>query len=189
MISATSGITERWCPMSAFVPRTILAAVDADPLADGELAHRVVDVGIDVARSFGAKLVIGYAMLPVMPMPMVTMDAGAAAARAMSDVLEARAITARKALAALEQRARDAGVDAEIDVSERSEGVAQSICAIARERGADIVVVASHHRHGLARVVLGSVAAKVAELCPVPVLMVPEPSEAVGSHGLRHATP
>lgn len=42
---------------------------------------------------------------------------------------------------------------------------------------ADLVVVGTHGRHGVAHAVLGSVAEKVVRSSPVPVLVVPQPHE------------
>jgi nucleotide-binding universal stress UspA family protein len=48
-----------------------------------------------------------------------------------------------------------------------SEGVVQ----MARDEGADLIVMGSHGRTGLARLMVGSVAAKVLATSPVPVLI------------------
>lgn len=48
---------------------------------------------------------------------------------------------------------------------------ARGIVQMAQDEGADLVVVGSHGRSGVARVVLGSVAAKVVAQSPVPVLV------------------
>ena len=57
----------------------------------------------------------------------------------------------------------------------------EQILAVARARGADLVVVGSHGRKGLPRAVLGSTAERVVRLSPVPVLVVhgPSPAEAL----------
>jgi nucleotide-binding universal stress UspA family protein len=49
---------------------------------------------------------------------------------------------------------------------------ARGIVQMAQDEGADLVVVGSHGRAGVARLVLGSVAAKVVAQSPVPVLVV-----------------
>jgi nucleotide-binding universal stress UspA family protein len=49
---------------------------------------------------------------------------------------------------------------------------ADEIVAFARDRGFDLVVVATHGRSGVRRLVLGSVAEHVVREAPVPVLVV-----------------
>lgn len=49
---------------------------------------------------------------------------------------------------------------------------ADTIVRIARERNADLIVMATHGRTGVEHVVLGSVAEKVVRLAPCPVLTV-----------------
>jgi len=49
---------------------------------------------------------------------------------------------------------------------------ADTIVRVARERNADLIVMATHGRTGLGHVVLGSVAEKVVRLAPCPVLTV-----------------
>lgn len=49
---------------------------------------------------------------------------------------------------------------------------AEQIVRCARERGCDLIVLGSHGRHGLGRVLLGSVAERVLRTAPCPVLVV-----------------
>ena len=48
---------------------------------------------------------------------------------------------------------------------------ASGIVQTAREEGADLIVVGSHGRSGIARLMLGSVAARVVAESPLPVLV------------------
>lgn len=49
---------------------------------------------------------------------------------------------------------------------------AEGICAHAAETGADLIVIGSHGRSGLGRVLLGSVSNRVANQAPCPVTIV-----------------
>ena len=49
---------------------------------------------------------------------------------------------------------------------------AETIVHVARERGADLIVMGTHGRTGLSHMLLGSVAEKVVRLAPCPVLTV-----------------
>jgi nucleotide-binding universal stress UspA family protein len=53
------------------------------------------------------------------------------------------------------------------------EGAAAVGAQTARRSGADLIVMGSHGRTGVARVLLGSVASKVLMLSAVPVMIVP----------------
>jgi nucleotide-binding universal stress UspA family protein len=50
---------------------------------------------------------------------------------------------------------------------------ASKICQIAKEEGADLILIASHGRSGIQHVLLGSVAADVVRHAPCPVMVVP----------------
>jgi len=75
-------------------------------------------------------------------------------------------------VAAEAARIRAAGIPAEemvVDARSPHEGILQ----VARERGADAIVMGTHGRTGLVRAVIGSVADKVVRHSPVPVVLVP----------------
>lgn len=46
------------------------------------------------------------------------------------------------------------------------------ICRVASERGADLIVLTSHGRTGMKRLLIGSVAERVVRLAPCPVLVL-----------------
>jgi len=50
----------------------------------------------------------------------------------------------------------------------------QEIDRVARERGADLIVMGTHGRRGIARALLGSVAARVLRTASIPIITVPE---------------
>jgi nucleotide-binding universal stress UspA family protein len=54
---------------------------------------------------------------------------------------------------------------------------ARAIVTYARDQGADLIVVGTHGRTGVSRVLMGSVAEAVARLAPCPVLTVPALAE------------
>ena len=71
-------------------------------------------------------------------------------------------------LAPLMARAREQGVEAEALLVPGFPG--EAIVEAARQRRADLVVMGTHGRRGVARLVLGSVAASVLASAPCPVM-------------------
>ena len=77
-------------------------------------------------------------------------------------------------LRALAARAASRGqVPVETELLEHDGRVADSIVAFASERRADLILLTSHSRHGLPKVLLGSVAERAARASTVPVLIIP----------------
>ncbi|CAG1019100.1 Putative universal stress protein [Burkholderiaceae bacterium] len=69
------------------------------------------------------------------------------------------------------EAARAEGVDIETVVVEDHQ-TAKGIVDAAQASGADLIMMGSHGRSGIAKLVLGSVAAKVLAISPIPVLVV-----------------
>jgi nucleotide-binding universal stress UspA family protein len=63
----------------------------------------------------------------------------------------------------------------------RRAAACDAVLEVAKERHCDLIVVGTHGRHGVARLLLGSVAEKIVRLSPVPVLTVHPRPFAVGA--------
>lgn len=74
-------------------------------------------------------------------------------------------------LAQVADDVRSPDVPLEIQVVQ-AESVAGTLCEVAEKRGADLIVMGSHGRTGLAHVFLGSVAERTLRRAPCPVLTV-----------------
>ena len=134
--------------------KTILVPLDGSFL--GELALRPA---VDLAREKGAKLVLLRA---------------AEAHTTLADPTEAQVAAVREAesyLASARTRVRDGGVE-EVETSVWYGRPAEAIVEAARYRGADLIVMSSHGRSGLGRLVLGSVAESVLRATPTPILLI-----------------
>lgn len=85
-------------------------------------------------------------------------------------LLERRREEAQELLADAKSRAADHGcsVETAVDVGQPSDVIVD----YATENGLDLIVVGSHGRTGFSRVLLGSVAERVARQAPVPVTIV-----------------
>lgn len=90
---------------------------------------------------------------------------------AQTDYLGAATAEARLAVHRAVQLCEAAGVTATPSVIE-GQGVYKSILAAAETSGADLIVMGSHGRKGLEKLMLGSVAAQVLSNTHLPVLVV-----------------
>lgn len=87
---------------------------------------------------------------------------------------------ADKVLSTAQEIAASAGVSADSELLEtRGRRLGEAVADQARAWGADLVVVGTHGRRGVGRVLLGSGAEQVIRMASVPVLAVRE-SEAAG---------
>ena len=121
---------------------------------------------IEAARARGGDLVV----LHVLPPP-VGPDAMSYVPARMYDEMKAAVVAqATRRLASLVKRAGKARVRAR---AELVEGIPhEEIPRSARKNRAALVVVGTHGRTGLARLLMGSVAARVIGTCPCPVMTI-----------------
>jgi nucleotide-binding universal stress UspA family protein len=131
-----------------------------------DLSHRsdlVVTCGIDFARLFGAQADIAY-VLPTEEYALAGPDG----------IIEGRA-AARRDLLELKARLRHNAAydDDSNDEATLLEGpVAECLLQCARDKHIDLLVVGTHGRGGLGKILLGSVAQNVFRHSPVPVLTI-----------------
>ena len=123
----------------------------------------------DLARKLGADLHLFHAVHS----PMFAYGAYGAAAPPPMDLIEVRE-TAAKSLLEVANGIGDAPGKVETHVVEGS-GIADLIGGFAEEIGADLSVMGTHGRTGLAHVFLGSVAERTLRRAPCPVLTVQAP--------------
>jgi nucleotide-binding universal stress UspA family protein len=140
--------------------RRILCPVDFSPLSRRALEHATALARwyeADVTALYVHPFAVGaVAELPYLPPP-----------RAMSSTERQQLMAQMRALVA---PAREAGVVVEVKLLEG--GPAPAIELEAQERDVDLIVMGTHGRHGLERLLLGSVAESVVRRAPCPVLTV-----------------
>ncbi|MCM2270083.1 MAG: universal stress protein [Thermoanaerobaculia bacterium] len=139
--------------------RRILAPTDFSPSASV-----AVTSARELAAETGATLEL-FHVLPNLEVPL-PMNPGSFGAGIVADLEPA----ARAALAELAARP---GPAAKIEIAVWQGPAAASIVNRATETDVDLVVLASHGRSGLDRLLLGSVTEKVARLSSCPVLVLP----------------
>jgi nucleotide-binding universal stress UspA family protein len=142
--------------------KKVLIAVDASPIA----AH-AADVGMELARSLGAAL--GFIHI-VDPSEAYVLESGVPTVALIAVAEE----NGKKLLEGFQQRAGD-GTTPPLALSAMGKP-AHEIVRAANDWRADLIVVGSHGRGGMKRMVLGSVAEGVTRhaACPVLVVRAPE---------------
>jgi nucleotide-binding universal stress UspA family protein len=132
------------------------------PTDGSELAGNAVQHGIALAQGIGAK-VIALTVLP--PFHVFTTD---------TQMLED---TPAQYIARMQQHAEKVGHKAQVvgvaceTVHVEHEHPYQAIIDTAESKGCDLIVMASHGRHGISPIILGSETVKVLTRSKIPVLV------------------
>lgn len=149
----------------------ILVPVDGSPTSE-----RALDEAIRLAQLSGARLQLvhvvdelGYVNGFEPPMNYV------------NEIIPLMRVAGEKLLAHDQQKALDKGVNVDCVLIEEGPGrICDHVAEQARRAKADLIVVGSHGRRGIGRMLLGSDAEQIMRHAPVPVLVVHAP-EAVAS--------
>lgn len=154
-----NGVEPEWGTGS----RLLVATDGSDAVAPAER------VGVDLAATLGARLTAVSAVDQARALT----DAGGGVLTNETIESVRRALTDRAtdAVDRALDRAEEAGVDADGEVVDGEPS--RAVCGYARDADADLIIVGTHGRTGVRRVVLGSVAERVLRAADRPVLVVP----------------
>ncbi len=139
------------------------------PTDGSKLSGKAVDSAIDHAAALGSELLALY-VVPVYPTsyfegrPSLPIEEVARAERQWAD--EGQAVIDAVVLSARARGVKAAGVLG------RSDRVAETVLAIAAKNECDLIVMASHGRKGIGRVLLGSETQHVLSHSQLPVLVL-----------------
>ena len=136
------------------------------PTDGSELAGKAIPHGIALAKRVGAKVTVMTVLQPFHTLTTDTQMIEDTPAQYKARMKE----HADKTLGAVADAARAAGV-AYDTVYVEHEHPYQAIIETAKSKGCDLVVMASHGRHGISAVVLGSETVKVLTHSKIPVLV------------------
>lgn len=128
-----------------------------------EMSTRAVGVGVTLASALGAQVAMVHAVNV----------AGAMAVEGGPPAAEMRQILLDDGKGILAQAAKDAPGAAVAHQFLREGVPGPEVCDSAREWGADLIVIGTHGRGGLSRLLMGSTAEAVVRHAPCPVLVVP----------------
>ena len=121
---------------------------------------------VDMAKTNGAELLVVHVLTPVIPM----VGDGYVSPKVYEEIEATGRSQAQAELDRLAAKAKKAGVRVK---SLLMEGVPhEQITRAARSKRADLVVIGTHGRTGLAKFFLGSVAGRVVSIASCPVLTV-----------------
>lgn len=138
------------------------------PVDGSETSNKALDEAIRVARMSGGQLrllhVIG---------PMVQVSGYDLPVTYLNEVQEALMKSGEDIVAAASERIREANLNYDSKVVESNiTRVSEVIVDHAQSWGADLLVIGTHGRRGVRRMVLGSDAEQVVRMSTVPVLLV-----------------
>lgn len=89
--------------------------------------------------------------------------------------VEATRAISQEVIARVRKIAQDAGIEPEIQTPEivtSGYHVADTVAQLARDWNADLLVVGTHGRRGVSRMLIGSVAERIVRVSPCPLLLV-----------------
>jgi nucleotide-binding universal stress UspA family protein len=145
--------------------RNILIATDGS-----DLANKAVEHGVMLARIMETSLII-VTVWEIWSSIELTTEFHREAANPMERMEQIASTSAQKILAAAKTVAQDAGIECET-IQVRDRAPAEGIIDTANEKGCDLIVMASHGRRGLNRILLGSQTTEVLAYSKLPVLVL-----------------
>lgn len=141
------------------------------PLDGSALAEQALPVAQSLAETYGAEVILLRVLDVAVPAELVTYPEAHWVREALQEThREVQRYLAEKQIA-LDQ----AGVDVRVQVFDTSP--AEEILFAARNEAVDLIVMSSHGRGGDARWTAGSVADKVMQHSPCPVLLIRKQNE------------
>ena len=136
------------------------------PVDGSETSMKAVAKAAALAKTFGSAVTALYV---IDPYPFT--GVGADFAYGQAQYLSAATNEANKALEDVKKLLDEAGVTSTTLVGE-GHAIHEGIVRVGENVGADLIVMGSHGRRGLEKLVLGSVAQRVLQAAHVPVLVV-----------------
>ena len=129
-------------------------------------AKKALELAIELAQAFGAKIEIVHAYL-AQPPPSTSLETGLSIAEGY---FEQARDHARQQVLLLASQQKDSGVEVHGRAVENA--ASQAILDVAEEIRPDLIVMGTRGQTGLEHVLLGSVAERTARLAPCPVMTV-----------------
>jgi nucleotide-binding universal stress UspA family protein len=145
--------------------KNILIATDGS-----DFARTAVDHGLKLAKTMGASVTV-LTVTETWSALEMAQKAKIGTTNPIEDYEASAAGAAAKILEVVEEQAKSLGLKYKT-IHIKDKHPAEGIIGTADSGGADLIVMASHGRRGLQKILLGSVAAEVLTYSKVPVLVV-----------------
>lgn len=142
------------------------------PTDFSECANYALSYATSLARQFGARIICVHVVEPVVPTVGYT---GITEPLPIADISEQLEDSATRELPKIAECEECSGLDVE-EVIAHGDAAAE-IVRVAKEREVDLIVLSSHGRTGLGRILFGSTAEAVVRHASCPVLVVKPPPE------------
>lgn len=136
------------------------------PIDGSGWSERAIPHAVDIARISNGEVILLHILKPPLHEYADTL-ALAGEDEQMTQIRE----NIKQKLISLRSQLRNQGVNCRTQVIE-AVGIASQICDYVRDEDADLIVMSTHGRSGLARFVFGSVAHKVMQTVDVPVMLI-----------------
>jgi universal stress protein A len=137
------------------------------PTDFSECGNYALSYAASLARSFGASIICVHVIEPMVP---TVGYSGMTEPLPIADITDQLENSAEHELPRIAEREECAGLEIEELIVHGD--AASEIVRVARERKVDLIVVSSHGRTGLGRILFGSTAEAVVRHAPCPVLVV-----------------
>jgi nucleotide-binding universal stress UspA family protein len=142
---------------------------------DSKQAEHAAEYGFDIARKFKAAIGLVNIVEPAITGPAAGTDPmmGLPTQGIGIDEMELIDIQTSQSENIVDQTIKKFAGDMQVTHFTDYGSTADGIIHCAKEFGADLIVIGTHNRHGLGRLLMGSVAEHVVRNAHVPVLVVP----------------
>ncbi|HVV54521.1 MAG TPA: universal stress protein [Mucilaginibacter sp.] len=148
----------------------ILIAID-----DSKYSEHAAEYGFELAGFYKADVGLVNTVEPIIPTSVGTTDMISPFDANLMNEAEIIKVQKEASENIIQRIVKTYGGDLNITHFTEYGSTADSILSCAAEFSADIIVVGTHSRHGLDRLLMGSVAEHVVRHSPIPVLVVPFP--------------
>ena len=141
------------------------------PTDGSDLAARGVNHGLALAKALGAKVFVLTVTEPWSRVGLGELSSETGGLNAVAEYAAALEKQAREVLSAVERQATEQGLEVQLLLL-RDRHVAEGILAAIEEHDINLVVMSSHGRRGMAKILLGSQTFEVITHGKIPVLVI-----------------